>query len=409
MKRLFFVILIFYIAVPIAVCQSTDLIVIDLENPQEEVIPMSRFFQKIEYVPLEVNEFCPMTKLSSYYITDQHIVGIHLLSAAYLFDRKTGHFIHQISREGVGEEEYRRFPLSYGGFDEKNKILFFHDVEKWKGFDINLNKLAVTITMPKYSITMSEESPSYIQQVLKTANQIQNGWLHGEIANPYPFGDDQYIGYVNNSTGDVNVKLVIFDKQGHVIHSFPNDVRYTKVTREKPLYPGKFYNYNNKVYLIESFADTVFAVYRDRLEPHIVFKMGDKKINYVDAVENITFTVGRYDINFVKETDSYVFFKYIIGAYRVNDYVHVNGYYDKKLKQTFICKMVDGKAFYTNDIDGLPDFNPKLITNTNEFLGVLWPEDLQSNSANTLNERVMNIVLQAKTNLVPIIVIAKLR
>ena len=409
MQRLLVFTLLFCIAVPIVVCQSPDLIVIDLENPQEEIIPMSRFFQQIEYVPLEVNELCPMTKISSYYLTAQSIIGIHPLRNAYLFDRKTGHFIHQISREGVGAEEYKRFPLSHWGFDEKNNILFFHDIDKWKGFDVSRNKLTTTITMPKYSLMMPIESPLYIHQVLETAKQLQNGWLHGEIFNPYPFGDDQYIGYVNNSTGDVNVKLVIFDKQGHVFHSFPNYVKYKKVTRENPLYPGKFYNYNNTVYLIEPFADTLFAVYRDRLEPHIVFKMGDKKTDYVDAVENLTFTIGRYEINFVKETDSYVFFQYIVGAYHVNDYVHVNGYYDKKLKKTFICKMVDGKAFYTNDIDGLPDFNPKLITNTNEFLGVIWPEDLSSNNANKLNERVQNIVHQAKTNIVPIMVIAKLK
>ena len=411
MIRFFCIISFLIIAVSSVFSQSSDVIIIDLVNPQEEIIPMSRFFSdKVEYVPLEMNEVCP---LKTYYITSQSIIGVNPLNSAYLFDRKTGGFIKQISKVGTGENEYRRFPITNYGFDEKNKTLFFHDVNQWKGFDVKGNKKVTKIIMPKYSdqgLTLPKESGGSARHVNDNSQNISNDWLKGEINNPYPFGNNTYIGYVNNTTGDVNVKLVIFDKQGQVLKSFPNYQRYGKRTMENPLNEGKFYNYHNTVYFLELYADTLFAVYPDRLEPHIIFNMGDKKASYSDVVENQTFKVGRYFVYHVKETSSYVFFCYIIGSVWVNESVWVNGYYDKKLKKTYVCKTVDGKAGYLNDIDGLPDFHPLLITNQDEFLGVLSPEDLASINTNTVSKRGLDLLSQVdKAKYSPIIVIAKLK
>ncbi len=121
MIQLFSIILFLTIAIFPIFSQSADLIVIDLENPQEEIIPMSRFFNnKMEYVPLDMNEIqftveenfglpidnkrvpkAPlkvsgiqaMGKHPTYYLTSQYIIGIHVFNNAYIFDRKTGQFM----------------------------------------------------------------------------------------------------------------------------------------------------------------------------------------------------------------------------------------------------------------------------------------------------------------------------
>jgi hypothetical protein len=413
MTRLFIIILFLTIAISPVSSQSTDLIVIDLVSPQEEIIPMSRFFNNtVEYVLLDVNEFYTMQKRSTYYLTSQSIIGVNGFYNAYLFDRQTGRFIKQISKEGTEENEYRRFPIARYGFDEKNNTLFFHDINQWKGFDTQGNKKVTKVTMPQYSnpgLTLPKESGGSIQNINDNYQNTNKDWLKGPIHNPYPFGKDTYIGYVNNTTGDINVKLVIFDKQGQVLKSFPNHQKYVKRTQENPFNIGLFYNYHNTVYFMETYGDTLFAVHSNRMKPHIIFNMGDKKIHYEEAVENTTFTYGRYNINLVKETDWYVFFKYTILFHHVDKYIYVNGYYDKKLKKTYVCKIQNGKAGFINDIDGLPDFNPLLITNKDEFLGVILPEDLSSNNTNTISKRGVDIVSQATTKNAPIIVIAHLK
>lgn len=411
MMRLFYIILFSAIATLSVFPQSSDLIIIDLVNPQEETIPMSRFFNNnVEYVPLETNDSYSLNKHSTYYLTPQSIVWIDVLYSAYLFDRKTGRFIKQISKEGKGENEYRRFPIARYGFDEKNNTLFFHDIDQWKGFDVQADKKITKITMPQYSrqLIFPKENQVSSGHVNNNIQDIDKDWQKGEINNPYPFGNNKYIGYVNNTTGDVKVKLVIFDKQGRVLKSFPNHQSYVKKTGEFPFWYGMFYNYRNTVYFMENHGDTLFAVHSDRLEPHIVFNLGDKKIPYSEAMENITFTIGRYNIEFVKETDLYVFFNYSIPAYHADDIILVSGYYDKKLKKTYVCKIKDRKAGFINDIDGLPDFNPRLITNKDEFLDVILPKDLSSINTNTVSKRGLDVLSQTKKE-TPIIVIAHLK
>jgi hypothetical protein len=117
MQRFFTTILFFAVAVCPALSQSTGIITIDLVNPHVESIPMSRFFTNVEYVPLATNESCILKKKkTSYYLTNQYIIGINVLGDAYLFDRKTGQFIRQISRKGTGEDESRH-PIDQYGFD----------------------------------------------------------------------------------------------------------------------------------------------------------------------------------------------------------------------------------------------------------------------------------------------------
>jgi len=392
--------------------QPAELIVIDLVNPQVETIPMSRLFNDyIEYVPLNTNEFCSMEKRASYYLTSQYIIGVNTFKDAYLFDRKTGDYIKQISKEGTGENEYRRFPIGSYGFDEKNNILYFHDLNQWKGFAIQGDKKVTKITMPKYSnqvLTLPKEVGGAIRQENDISLNKNNDWHKGEIHNPYPYGNDKYIGYVNNTTGDVAVSLVIFDKQGQVLKYFPNSHKYVKTSKMNPLYYGKFYDYHNRVYFMETYGDTLFAVYPDRIEPHIVFNMGDKKISYEEAVENVTYTYGRYDIQLVKETNSYVFFTYNVCWGAADNTVLVCGYYDKNLKKTYVCKTLDGRAGFLNDIDGLSDFNPLLITNKDEFLGVISPDDLSLISTDSISKRGIEIITQAKSMHAPIIIIVHL-
>jgi len=61
---------------------------------------------EVEYIPLETTADCLLTPGTNVYVTESNIVVAEYFGKAYLFDRKDGHFIHEIGRRGQGPGEY---------------------------------------------------------------------------------------------------------------------------------------------------------------------------------------------------------------------------------------------------------------------------------------------------------------
>ena len=80
----------------------------NLSNTQS--INLSDIASSISYVVLETNEKCFITPNMSIYGSKEYIVTIGFLyinhDVCYVFDRKTGSFVRQISRMGQGPGEY---------------------------------------------------------------------------------------------------------------------------------------------------------------------------------------------------------------------------------------------------------------------------------------------------------------
>jgi len=102
-------------------------------------------FTDFEIIPLELS---PKSRLkiesARYYLTDKYIIGVNSFGPAYLFDRKTGAFIREVSSMGRGSDEYTGMLHSKYGFDEDNNILFASDGyagKFWKGINIETNKI----------------------------------------------------------------------------------------------------------------------------------------------------------------------------------------------------------------------------------------------------------------------------
>lgn len=362
-----------------------NVINIDFAKAKHEKVDVSRLYDQIEYVPLELSPKALIKiKNATYYLSDKYIIAVNFFVGAYLFDRKSGKFIREVSKFGSGPKEYTFRMVNYYGFDETNKILFADEWNKWKGFDINSNEVALTIKKPAYK------------------SQKNNLTIYS----PWILSKDKYVSFVNNQTGKDAVKLVIYNKEGVVLKSYSNDKQYKDVNHEKPFDYGIFYNYKKVTYFKEvGYNNTVYSVSEKGLIPHIVFNLGSKEPSYMNREEK-NYNKDKFFIDFVHETDSYVFFNY----YTLDDYysqrVYYTGYFDKKSKQTYICNNGKEKSGYYKS--NLPPMIPRYITGKGEMLFIIDPSELieyREKGKNT-DKKIQQIVANVNEDDNPIIVLA---
>jgi hypothetical protein len=180
-------------------------IVINVLQAKEDVIRMSTFFNDVEYVKLETTKAC-LLKSPYIHVTEKYIIAIDGLGPAFLFDRKTGKFIHEISKKGPGPKEYK-FVVIAPAFDEKRNILFVSNWNSWKAIDIVTNEVILSIT------------PPFVHY---------GGEKYQGIFNPYILSDGKYLGYTNNWTGNSPFILVIFNENGEVLKEYPNYIFFKR-------------------------------------------------------------------------------------------------------------------------------------------------------------------------------------
>ncbi len=212
----------------------------------EKAVKSEKILSDVEYVPLETASDCLMHLGASVYVTGEFVIVAHFFDKAFLFDRKTGRFIHEIGSKGQGPGEYTGW-WAGAGFSLKEQILYVLESACWKGYDIKTGRLEQVIKMP------SE---------------------HKAIHNPYLYKQGVYLGYVNNITGRISYKLVAFEKDGLVSKVYPNydQVELQGKENEYPMDCGIFYEYGSNTCFHVPGTDTVFWVTENNLVPYICFK-----------------------------------------------------------------------------------------------------------------------------------------
>ncbi len=200
----------------------------------------------MEFVPLEMTSDCLLRPGSYYYLTDDCIIVTHFTEGAFLFDRKSGRFIHEIGRYGQGPGEYSGI-WSASGFSEKERLLYVWEFVHWKGYDIKTGKLRQVLKMPDKKYT---------------------------IQNPYLYKPGVYLGYANNTTGKTPHKLVAFDKNGVVSKIYPNHEVIELDTKKDgiPINAGLFYEYGSNTYFHAPRTDSLFRVQETELMPYACCK-----------------------------------------------------------------------------------------------------------------------------------------
>lgn len=328
-------------------CQlySQSLIVIDAKKAKEESIPLSSFASKVEYVALETTAECLLHPSCRYYLTDKYIVAVSMFEAAFLFDRKTGQYIHRITQKGQAPGEF--FFKCEDQCGLKNDVLYINNDKYWEGIHIETKKIVERISKP---ISVYHSTYNF-------------------ISNPWPYQDSLYIGYINNITGQTEKRLAIFNSAGIVLKDFDNPVIYDHPHHDKPFFHGVYYEYDGQTFFRQYQGnDTVFCLNGYSIAPHIVFEWNDDQMRYQ---RQPVFSENQIYMSYFLENDDFIIYD-----------CQVNGpFVPKETYQCFFRKKTKRlkstrkrNSGFVDDIDHLGEVCPVVATNR-ELVDVIPAEE----------------------------------
>lgn len=377
-----------------------DIIEIDLTKSIETDLPMSRIFEEVEYVRLETAENCRL-KNASLYVTSEYIIAANTFRGVFVFDRKTGKFLHEVASPS-------QYAYSMGTFffDEKKNLYPFWNMDHWKIFNVKTNQEEYLIRNPLHA---KRQTPL--------------------LTSPVFLNDSILAIHIDNESGIEPYKLLLFNRNGVIKRAYPNHLLY-EVFGQNTTPTHAFYRYGGHLFFKESeYNDTVFRVTENQLIPHIIFKLGNKKPSFptesrflksAQSEKQGGFTIasspnGGWNVKVDFETDHYVFLSaYVKEGFAASGYFLA--YYDKKEHRTYRTKLVSNDKIkekgYINDVDLLPNFCPVTKNEEDEIAGCIEAqvllEYMTKHEKQKKRDKIKNLS-DIRINDNPIIVIAKLK
>lgn len=348
---------------------KSKLIILNLAEAfsRQQEVPLSRFVNKITYVPLETKQESLISSSPNIEVSDDFVIvknGGQSKNQILLFDRNTGKFIREIGKQGRGPGEY--MSVGFIPFNPVNKEVYAISASREiLTYDLSGNNID-KIKIPEFKDT---------KMVKADQTPAQNALLSKIMLTFYAILDSNiFVGYVQNFSGWENRKLVLLSNEG-VLKIFPN---YLTWDREKGngflLPPGgfaKFYRWDNKLNFIETFCDTIYQVTKSSLIPRYFFDWGKFNAPYSKQVEVAKDWYNFFFISNISENKNYIFFQL---WYSKEVYT---GFIEKKNNNITICKIGNSdKSALKDDLTGLMDVTPTYFTQTNEMVNVIQPGEL---------------------------------
>lgn len=334
--------------------KKTQVINLDLAKAfaNQQEVPLSRFIDKITYLPLETLQEALIPENARYELTDDFVIVKTSAGGIYrilLFDRNSGKFIREIGKQGRGPGEYSHFGNSNIPYNHvKNEIYAFTYSRDIIAYDLSGKNTGI-IRVPGWS---------------------DPRWQEGRSV-PFPadnmLDENIFAGYFHNLRGWENRKLVLFTNE-KVVKIFPNHLTYNGSSGFYA-YNIHFYNWDNKLYFIEGYCDTIYQVTKESLIPRYYLDWGQYNAPYSKQNEinpnDYFFTVD------LDENDKYIFFRLL---FKKNIYT---GFVEKTNNHVTLCKNNNsGTSGYKDDISGLMDVIPRDFTQNNEMIYIIQPKKL---------------------------------
>lgn len=279
-----------------------------------------------EYVQLETNnEFLAGSKLKVY-LNDQYLITVDQ-NQILLFDRKSGKFIRKIGQKGDGPEQYSR-TYAIMPYNDETKTVYAGRNKK------------------RYEYSLDGK--------LKSVRD-----LPGLISDVGNIDENTIAAHLPNYQGDEKGKIIILNKEGSVIKTFPNYLSAPKTNGFFVWNPSAcFYRLNKQLYFYELFNDTLFHVSTNSLTPRYVFKMGPYSPPY-KMKTSPKFEVDKYFmIKSINEASKYLF---CVFNFNKKTYTAI---YFKDLRKTIVndYNTESGNGFIYN----INDFVPLELSGINE-------------------------------------------
>lgn len=334
----------------------------------------------IEYVQLETNAYCPISKKLRLFLSDSVIIAV-AEKQVFLFERNTGKFIREIGNVGKGPSGYSETIHSLPYSETNNTIL----TRAW---------------LPNSFMEYDLSGKLISKKILFTSEGIRDG---------SNFNDGTTIGYVWNFNGKNKKKLIVFNSNGKEIFSFPQNRSFEYDMNKHGIdvydWEGWFYSFRNQTNFYELFTDTIFAITPKHLKPRYVLSYGRYEVPYeIKYTKKFKSNLSEYYfIRSIYESERFLFF-----TFSFNGDNYYSGIYDKNAALTKVSQIVE------NDIDYLVPFKLSSINKNEEIIGFQdiyniqeWlkknPEKEKSFSNKVKNFKGLNSFYN------PVVMIAKLK
>ena len=331
---------------------SNELEEIDLYGAYRErsEVPVSNIASGIEYIRLESGE--------EFMLNDPHLVNVKDslilfigFRKIYVFNRHSGKFLYEISSFGRGPGEYSHTTNIY---DEKRDLFFV---------SYGSNKRDTN----NFQVYYAHDFAGEVVKAVSKPHVFNQDGEEMPISRFWPLDDTLYVGYADNLSGNLPEKLVIFDRDGKFINSFPNYNTYTGyqdltsfiISTSK----GKFFNAGDTVRFYEEHTDTIFDINYQQIKPRYRINMGELLFPYHMRISADRSEYPKYfQVNTMHESSGFLVF-----SVSIDNFCHLV-YYDKAKKETMVCNMPSESDFYrqieftrarcTGFVNDLDDFVP---------------------------------------------------
>ncbi len=351
MMKTFIIILLLFLNInsaPGQISSKGQIKILDLAEAfsRPENVSLSRFVEEITFIPLETTPEAMISGSAVFEVTDDFVIAKTSSSGKnhiLLFDRITGRFIREIGKQGRGPGEFLMW--SQIPFNQAKKELYAHSYSKeLLTYDLAGNYIG-NFKLPQWKDPLMKNDPVGIS--------YQN-----------MLDDNTFVGYVLNLSGSEKRKLILLKTEG-VVKVFPNHLTYNgSIARRVLQYNSLFCKWDNKLFFIEGFCDTLYQVKNDLLEPRLFFDWG--KYNATYSEQNAIDRSDYFILKDIDENKNYIFFRcWFLKA----DYT---GFIDKKDYRVTFCKNGEsGISSLKENIAGLMDVVPNDFTRKNEMIYIL--------------------------------------
>ena len=360
-------------------------------------VNLSSIASSIEYCMLETDEKCLIRDNSIIYSSGGYFVYMSHNSTwpeCYIFERKNGKFVRQISQVGQGPNDYKNTISVLDGdkgqicLAGNNQLLFF-----------NLDG------------TLSHKTKLFAYNFLAY--------------------EDFYVLSFYNTRGNAKIRIAFYDnKTGELVDSIPNDRQYVRTTQTiQTNIDYSFHLFNNSLYYKDIYCDTLYQINDFTLLPRYIFSTGGLTVPYKSQNE------GRFDveaamagrendryakyivINRFFESEKYLFFtfdytnrKYPVIFNKSEDEIHIMHPVSLPLLYLRNLQIPLFGFGFENDLDGGLPFWPKQMISEKEMMCVYTAEELLAlDRTKMVGENLKNLlnILEEDSNPVVAIVTIK--
>ena len=324
---------------------SINVNTVDLTNSfnNEKKIGLNEIAENVEYIKLETNPNCLISRIEKIKIIDNYIlIKDRNFKTLLIFDTN-GSFIHKIDKVGKGPNEY--FNIFDFSYDPENKCVYIFDNFQWKVIIYNLNNEVITNFRLKFQ-------PWNIEF-------LNDGKVAFYMPRPKFHNTDNSRVIIMNNKGKKIKKLLIHNSNEY---SLDDATRFFKlfIFHDTLSCWGSYYD---TIYRITSDYEVIPAYYIENTKNKMPLEQYSINSNFNERIKRYSSIYNLF------ETTNYIFFK-ALQKTRLKGLL-----YNKKSKISFSVrsgfeKSIHHIGFY-NDFDGgIPFWPIGVSSNGHPFMAV---------------------------------------